>query len=58
MAQNGILASAIETIVWHNPVTFFSQSGRLEGVAERPSVDQTRLHEGSSVLRGQAPVVE
>jgi hypothetical protein len=44
--------SAVETIVWHKPVAFFSQSGRLEVSRRRPSVDQTRLHEGSSVLQG------
>jgi len=58
LAASGVLPSDVETIVWHNPVAFFGQSGRLEGVEERPPVDQTRLHEGSSVLRGQAPVVE
>jgi predicted metal-dependent TIM-barrel fold hydrolase len=58
LAESGVLESAVETIVWHNPVAFFSQSGRLEDVADRPAIDQTRLHEGSSVLRGQPPVVE
>jgi predicted metal-dependent TIM-barrel fold hydrolase len=58
MRESGISDAVIETIVWRNPVAFFGQSGRLEDVAERPAVDQTRLHEGSSVLRGQSPVVK
>jgi predicted metal-dependent TIM-barrel fold hydrolase len=58
MRASGIAESAIEAIVWGNPVAFFAQSGRLEDVAARPAVDQRRLHEGSSVLRGQTPVVE
>ncbi len=58
MREAGIPESVIEQIVWHNPVTFFAQSGRLEleTVAERPAIDQSRLFEGNSVLRGQTPV--
>jgi hypothetical protein len=58
MRENGIPEATIETVVWRNPVAFFAQSGRLEDVGERPAIDQTQLHEGSSVLRGQAPVVQ
>jgi uncharacterized protein len=59
MRQSGISDGDIETIVWRNPVAFFGQSGKLDvtGVAERPGVDQTRLFEGNSVLRGQAAVI-
>jgi hypothetical protein len=58
MRASGIDERAIATIVWDNPVAFFAQSGRLEDVADRPAVDQRQLHEGSSVLRGQTPLVE
>ncbi|HEV8436835.1 MAG TPA: TatD family hydrolase [Methylomirabilota bacterium] len=60
MREAGIAEDSIETIVWRNPVAFFGQSGQLdvEEVALRPSIDQTRLWEGNSVLRGQTPVVE
>ena len=60
MRASGISEADIETIVWRNPVAFFSQSGKLdiEAVTERPGIDQTRLWEGNSVLRGQAPVAE
>lgn len=59
MREAGIADADIETIVWHNPVAFFGQSGRLDvdGIAEPPAVDQRLLWEGNSVLRGgQAPV--
>jgi predicted metal-dependent TIM-barrel fold hydrolase len=54
----GVPEAEIETIVWHNPVAFFAQSGRLDLADEAPRVDQRELFEGNSVLRGQAPVVE
>jgi predicted metal-dependent TIM-barrel fold hydrolase len=55
----GVPEAQIETIVWHNPVAFFAQSGRLDLADEaRPRVDQRELFEGNSVLRGQAPLVE
>jgi predicted metal-dependent TIM-barrel fold hydrolase len=55
----GISEADIETIVWHNPVAFFAQSGRLDLDDEsRTKVDQRELFEGNSVLRGQTPVVE
>ena len=60
MAEAGIPQSTITRVAWDNPVAFFRQSGRLDldGAAARPSVDQRRLWEGNSVLRGQAPVVD
>ena len=59
MRDSGISEADVETIFWKNPVAFFGQSGNLDvaGIEERPSVDQTRLWEGNSVLRGQVPVV-
>jgi predicted metal-dependent TIM-barrel fold hydrolase len=60
MREAGIPDATIATIVWDNPVKFFSQSGQLDvsDVQERPVIDQRQLFEGSSVLRGQTPVVE
>ncbi len=60
MREAGIADATIATIVWDNPVKFFSQSGQLDvsDVQERPVIDQRQLFEGSSVLRGQTPVVE
>jgi len=56
----GVSEAAIERICWDNPVAFFEQSGRLDlGELQRsPSIDQRRLFEGNSVLRGQVPRVE
>jgi uncharacterized protein len=57
--EAGVSEEAIETIVWKNPVRFFSQTGRFDpaefGVDR--AVDQRELFEGNSVLRGQAPLV-
>ena len=60
MRESGIAEADIETIVWGNPVAFFSQSGRLDlGPAEEsPAIDQSQLWEGNSVLRGQQPIVK
>jgi uncharacterized protein len=47
----------IEKVVWHNPMAFFEQSGRIDRRhIGSPSIDQTELYEGNSVLRGQDPV--
>lgn len=60
MREAGIPDETIGKIVWDNPAAFFSQSGRLDldGIAQRPSINQTQIFDGNSVLRGQAPVVE
>jgi hypothetical protein len=60
MREAGIADRTIEKIVWDNPVSFFSQSGKLEldGIEQRPSINQTELFDGNSVLRGQRPVVQ
>jgi hypothetical protein len=58
LRESGVSEAAITTIVWNNPLRFFSQSGRvgLTMLEQRPSVDQAQLWEGNSVLRGQTPV--
>lgn len=60
MRESGIPEADTERIVWANPVVFFGQSGRLDlgEAGDRPAIDQTRLWEGNSVLRGQQPTVE
>jgi uncharacterized protein len=57
MRDAGVLDTDIETICWHNPVRFFAQSGRFSASdLDHPvAVDQSKLWEGNSVLRGQAP---
>jgi predicted metal-dependent TIM-barrel fold hydrolase len=57
MREAGIDDASISKICWNNPVNFFAQSGRFD-VREfdlELSVDQRKLYEGNSVLRGQAP---
>jgi hypothetical protein len=56
----GVAEQAIETICWKNPVGFFAQSQRLDiaGDAAPVAIDQRRLWEGNSVLRGQTPRVD
>jgi hypothetical protein len=56
MRDAGIDDATVRRIAWENPVAFFSQSGRLD--LAREAVDQRRLWEGNSVLRGQSPVVD
>ena len=63
--QAGITDSVIETICWSNPVRFFAQSQRLDLPAAPGQpvgtvpIDQRRLFEGNSVLRGgQIPRVD
>ena len=58
MRAAGISELAIETIVWTNPAAFFAQSGRLDGIDAPSLIDQRKLWEGNSVLRGQTPVVQ
>jgi len=53
----GVSEADIEAICWRNPIAFFAQSGRFdpEELDAPAAVDQTRLWEGNSVLRGQTP---
>ena len=60
MRAAGVPDADIQTIFWDNPVRFFAQSGRLDLAAADGAlaVDQRRLYEGNSVLRGQTPRVD
>ena len=60
MQERGISEDVIETIIWRNPIEFFSQSGRLDLAMDdgSPNRDQRELWQGNSVLRGQSPVVD
>jgi hypothetical protein len=60
MQEAGIPEPTVRKIVCDNPAMFFSQSGKLdiEDIEQKASINQTRLHDGNSVLRGQPPVVE
>ena len=57
MRKAGMDEAEIEQVVWHNPINFFAQSGRisLDDFEADGGIDRTQLHEGNSVLRGQKP---
>ena len=59
MLEAGFSEAEVEQVLFENPINFFAQSGRIS-LAEMspPKVDQTKLWEENSVLRGQQPVVE
>jgi predicted metal-dependent TIM-barrel fold hydrolase len=54
MRAAGIGDGEIERVVWHNPVAFFAQSGRLDLEVAPPAPARDALFEGNSILRGQA----
>jgi uncharacterized protein len=58
MRAAGIAEATLARVFWHNPVAFFAQSGRLGDIEAAVAVDQRQLHEGNSVLRGQAPRID
>lgn len=60
MREAGLPDADIQKIVWDNPAQFFAQSGNLDldDIENRPSINQTELFDGNSVLRGQPPIVE
>jgi hypothetical protein len=57
MRESGIAEETVRRVAWENPVAFFAQSGQLDPAALEAgtAIDQSRLFEGNSVLRGQAP---
>jgi len=59
MLKAGFSEAEIEKVLFENPINFFAQSGRISlEEMTRLKVDQTRLWEENSVLRGQTPRVE
>ncbi len=59
MAAAGFNEDQIEYVLYVNPIAFYAQSGRISLEEVGPvKIDQTRLWENNSVLRGQAPVVQ
>lgn len=59
MRAAGFSEADIETVLFANPVAFYAQSGRIS-LDELGSIriDQRRLWEDNSVLRGQTPVIQ
>ena len=59
LSQAGVPEAEIENLVWHNPVNFFSQGGRLDAaeLEQSAEIDRRQLYDGNSMLRGQDPAV-
>jgi predicted metal-dependent TIM-barrel fold hydrolase len=57
LEQASVAREAIEQLVWHNPIAFFGQSGRLTAdMLQEPACANLReTFDGNSVLRGQDP---
>lgn len=59
MKAAGFSDADIELVLFHNPINYYAQSGKISVEMIRPEkIDQTQLWEENSVLRGQTPVVE
>ncbi len=59
MLVSGFSLSDMERVLFYNPIEFYAQSGKISVDEVTPvHIDQTRLHEENSVLRGQEPLVE
>ena len=58
MRAQGIADETIQTIVWDNPVAFFSQSGNLDlsEMDQAPRIDRSLKFADNSVLRGEPAV--
>ena len=52
MREAGFDEDEVDRVVWHNPVEFFAQSGRLilDDLGDR---DLTATFEGNTILRGE-----
>lgn len=59
LQERGYPQEKIEQLVWQNPIDFYSQNENfdIQEITTPPVIDQTKLWEGNSVLRGQTPVV-
>jgi hypothetical protein len=60
MLERGLPQSTVDAVCYANALAAYGQSGQIrEDDWARPEpVDQRRLFEGNSVLRGQEPVAE
>ncbi|GAB3013209.1 TatD family hydrolase [Bowmanella dokdonensis] len=60
MLDAGFSTKDVEKVLFDNPIDFFSQSGRMQKEPLRTPlpIDQRRLWQENSALRGQNPVVQ
>jgi uncharacterized protein len=58
MLADGFSEDAVDQVLWHNPVAFFAQSGRLDAAGSMdgpPAGPAEATFAGNSVLRGARP---
>jgi len=60
MLERGLDAAWVEKATWQNALDAYAQSGQIDVAAllESPVIDQSRLYNDNSVLRGQMPRVD
>ncbi len=60
MLEAGFSEGDVDKVLFHNPISFFAQSGRISvaDVITPVMIDQTQFWEDNSVLRGQTPIVQ
>lgn len=59
MLESGFSEAQVDLVLFQNPIEYYAQSGRISLADMAPAkIDQTRLFEDNSVLRGQTPIVE
>lgn len=60
MLERGIPEKHVRAVCYENALTAYSQSGQMKETdwLNAPSIDQSQLFNGNSVLRGQTPIVE
>jgi hypothetical protein len=59
MKAAGFSDDEIEKVLFYNPINYYAQSGKISVEEVAPvKIDQSRLFEENSVLRGQKPLIE
>jgi len=60
MLERGIDPAWVERVTWQNALDAYAQSGQIDvaSLLESPTIDQSRLFNDNSVLRGQKPRVD
>ncbi len=59
MLDAGFTEEEVEKVLFVNPIEYYAQSGQISLEEMQPEkIDQTKLYEDNSVLRGQTPIVE
>ena len=59
MLERGLAPDVVEKVTWQNALDAYAQSGQIdvEQLLKAPAIDQSKLFNDNSVLRGQEPRV-